>query len=122
MSIHLVDDTHVFVADDVTDAPGPTFCSYTPNGRKLVTVGPNGALRVFQHGSDDEPAVVDVTTDSHLAVASTNEFFVVGAEDGTVTKYSHITNQMDEILVRCSLPVRDIDISPDGQWVAVASE
>ena len=103
-------------------APGPTFCSYTNNGRKLVTVGLNGALRVFQHGSDDEPAVIDVTTDNHLAVAATNDFFVVGAEDGSVTKYSLLTNSMEEILVRCTLCVRDIALSPDGEWVAVASE
>lgn len=103
-------------------APGPTFCSYTNGGRKLITVGPNGALRVFQHGSDDEPAIIDVITDSHLAVAATNDFFVVGAEDGSVTKYSLLTNSMDEILVRCTLPVRDVALSPDGLWAAVASE
>ena len=87
-----------------------------------MTVGLNGALRIFQHRSDDEPAVIDVVTDNHLAVAATNDFFVVGAEDGSVTKYSLLTNSMDEILVRCTLPVRDIALSPDGQWVAVASE
>ncbi|WPH01207.1 Hypothetical protein R9X50_00404300 [Acrodontium crateriforme] len=103
-------------------APGATFLSYTPNGRKLVTVGLNGALRVFEHGSDDEPSVIDVITDSHTAVAATNDFIVVGSEDGTVTKYSLLTNSMDQILVRCSLPVRDIALSPDGQWAAVASD
>jgi chromosome transmission fidelity protein 4 len=87
-----------------------------------VTVGPNGAFRVFQHGSDDEPAIIDVTTDSHLAIAAKNDFFVVGAEDGTVTKYSLRTNSMEEILVRCSMPIRDVALSPDGQWCAVASE
>jgi len=87
-----------------------------------VTVGYNGALRVFQHGSDDEPAVIDVNTDGHLAVAAANDFFVVGAEDGSVKKYSLLTNKMEEILVRCTLPVRDVAISPDSQWAAVASE
>ena len=103
-------------------APGPTYLTYTPNGRKLVTVGLNGALRVFQHGSDDEPAVIDVMTDNHFAVSATNDFFVVGAEDGSVTKYSLLTNSMEEILIRCTLPVRDIALSPDGLWAAVASE
>ncbi|KAK4550845.1 hypothetical protein LTR36_000425 [Oleoguttula mirabilis] len=103
-------------------APGPTFFAYTPNGRKLITVGLNGALRIFQHGSDDEPAVIDVVTDGHLAVAATNDFFVVGAEDGSVTRYSLLTNSMEQILVRCSLPVRDIALSRDGEWAAVASD
>jgi chromosome transmission fidelity protein 4 len=88
----------------------------------LVTVGSNGLLRIFQHNSDDEPPVIDVLTDNHLAVAATNDFFLVGAEDGSVTKYSLLTNSMQEILVRSTLPVRDIALSSDGQWVAVASE
>ena len=29
---------------------------------------------------------------------------------------------MENMLVRCSLPVRDLALSPDGKWVAVASE
>lgn len=49
--------------------------------------------------------------------------FIVGAEDGSVTKYSLFApKRQGEILVRCSLPVRDLALSPDGQWVAVASE
>jgi chromosome transmission fidelity protein 4 len=32
------------------------------------------------------------------------------------------TNKLEEILVRTSLPVRDVALSPDGDWVAVASE
>ena len=87
-----------------------------------MTAGLNGALRIFQHGSDGEPAVVDVNTDNHFAVAASNDFFVVGAEDGSVTKYSLLTNSMEEILIRCTLPVRDLALSPDGLWCAVASE
>lgn len=105
-----------------TDPPGPTFFSYTPNGRKLVTVGGNGAFRVFDHLSADEPAIIDVSTEDHLAVVARNDFFVVGSEDGSVTKYSLATNAMEDVLVRCSLPIRDVAISPDGQWCAVASE
>ena len=103
-------------------APGPSYLAYTKNGKKLVTAGVNGALRIFEHGSDDEPAIVDVMTENHLAVAATNDFFLVGAEDGSVTKYSLLTNAMEEILVRSTLPIRDVALSLDGQWAAVASE
>ena len=103
-------------------APGPTFFTYTPNGRKLITAGLNGALRVFEHGSDDEPAIIDVQTENHLATVATDDFFIVGCEDGSVTKYSLATNRMEEILLRCTAPVRDLALSPDGQWVAVASD
>ena len=79
-------------------------------------------LRIFQHGSEDEPHNIDVTGENHTAIAATNDFFIVGAEDGSVTKYSLLTNSMEEILVRCSLPIRDLAISRDGEWVAVASD
>lgn len=77
---------------------------------------------MFRHGSDEEPAVIDVHTDNHYAIAAHNDFFVVGAEDGSATKYSLLTNSMEEIATRLSLPVRDVALSPDGRWCAVASE
>lgn len=64
---------------------------------------------------------MDVVSDEHTAVAATNDFFVAGAENGSVTKYSLLTNSMEEILVRCTLPIHDIALSPDGRWAAVAS-
>lgn len=46
----------------------------------------------------------------------------MGAEDGTVWQYETTTGRMKNLLVRCALPVRDIAISKDTVWVAVASE
>jgi chromosome transmission fidelity protein 4 len=51
-----------------------------------------------------------------------NDFFITGSEDGTVSKYSLESNRFEEILVRSTLPVRDVALSPDGNWIAVASE
>jgi chromosome transmission fidelity protein 4 len=51
--------------------PGPTFLSYTPNGQRLVTVGQNNAIRVFQTGSDEEPVVIDNCQDANTAVVAT---------------------------------------------------
>ncbi|EHL02377.1 putative Minichromosome loss protein 1 [Glarea lozoyensis 74030] len=101
---------------------GPTHCSYTPDGTKLVTVGSNNTARVYHTGSDGEPANVDEIMENNLAVSSTNQFFVAGAEDGTVSKYNFDTMTFDHYLVRSSLPVRDVCISPDGRWCAVASD
>ncbi|CAK3977741.1 probable chromosome segregation () [Lecanosticta acicola] len=103
-------------------APGPTFFSYTPNGKKLITAGPNGAIRVFEHGSDSEPTIIDVPTENHLAAVAANDFFIIASEEGDVTKYSLVTNKMDDILIRCSAPPRDLALSPDGEWLAVASD
>ena len=57
-----------------------------------------------------------------LADGLQNDFFVTGSEDGTVCLYSLETYQYDKMLVRCSLPIRDVALSPDGTWAAVASE
>jgi chromosome transmission fidelity protein 4 len=46
----------------------------------------------------------------------------MGAEDGTVWQYEAQTGQMDKLLVRCALPVRDLALSRDKEWVAVGSE
>ena len=51
-----------------------------------------------------------------------NDGFMLGAEDGTVWRYSIESGTMDKLLLRCALPVRDLAISTDGQWLAVASE
>lgn len=55
-------------------------------------------------------------------MAVQNEFFVAGAEDGTVSLYSLETNSFEKLLTRSTLPIRDIALSPDGNWAAVASE
>ncbi|CAG7937082.1 unnamed protein product [Penicillium olsonii] len=46
----------------------------------------------------------------------------MGAEDGTVWLYDLISGKMQNLLVRCALPVRDIAVTRDGEWVAVASD
>jgi chromosome transmission fidelity protein 4 len=51
-----------------------------------------------------------------------NEFFVVGSEDGNISKYSLETMSYEKYLTRCSLPIRDVTISADGKWCAVASD
>lgn len=46
----------------------------------------------------------------------------MGAEDGTVWQYDAVTGQQGLLLLRCALPIRDIAVSRDGEWAAVASE
>ena len=105
-----------------SDAPGPTYTAYTKNGRKLITAGNDSVIRIFTTGSDAEPVNIDVPQEAHTALAAADDFFVAGAEDGSVCKYSLTTNSLDEILLRSTLPIRDVALSPDGLWVAVASE
>ncbi|KAI8943449.1 hypothetical protein NX059_001458 [Plenodomus lindquistii] len=103
-------------------APGATFLAYTPNGKKLITAGVDNYCRVFSTGSDDEPVTVDDCQENNTAVVAGNGFFITGSEDGTVSKYSLEDGKFEEILVRTTLPVRDVAISPNSNWIAVASD
>ncbi|GAB1313213.1 DNA polymerase alpha accessory factor Mcl1 [Madurella fahalii] len=101
---------------------GPTRCAYTPDGSKLVTVGSNNTIRLYKTGFDGEPTNIDDCQEQNLAVSASNGFFVAGSEDGTVSYYSLESNMFDRFLLRTSLPVRDVALSPDNKWCAVASD
>lgn len=101
---------------------GTTRCAYTPDGSKLVTVGSNNTIRIYKTGFDGEPTNIDECQEQNVSVAANDEFFIVGSEDGTVSLYSLETNTFERFLTRCTLPVRDIALSPDGRLCAVASD
>ncbi|KAI1461135.1 WD40 repeat-like protein [Annulohypoxylon moriforme] len=101
---------------------GSTHCAYTPDGSKLVTVGSNNTIRLYKTGFDGEPINIDDCQEQNLSVDASDEFFVVGSEDGTVSLYSILNATFDKFLLRCSLPIRDVALSPDSKWCAVASD
>ncbi|MCJ1260637.1 hypothetical protein MMC22_000499 [Lobaria immixta] len=101
---------------------GPTCLTYTPNGKQLITAGSNSVVRVYTTGSDGEPTNIDDCQENNLAIAATNDFFLTGSEDGTVRVYSLETFVFDKLLTRCTLPIRALALSPDGNWAAVASD
>ncbi|KAL2837894.1 hypothetical protein BJX68DRAFT_280115 [Aspergillus pseudodeflectus] len=102
--------------------PGTTVLTYTPNGRYIITGGSNSAIRIYTVGQDGEPKTVEEGADGHLGIGATNEYFFMGAEDGTVWQYEVQSGRMEKLLVRCALPVRDIGVTKDMEWVAVASD
>ena len=103
-------------------AEGTTRCAYTPDGDRLITVGVNNTIRIYKTTGDDEPTNIDDCPENNTCVAASSDFFVVGAEDGTVSLYSIAAAKFERFLTRCPLPVRDVSISPDGQWCAIASD
>lgn len=103
-------------------SPGITRCAYTPDGSKLVTVGSNNTIRVYKTGSDGEPDNIDDCPEQNVALVVANDFCVVGAEDGTISRYSLAAKEFETYLTRVSLSVRDLALSPDSQWCAVASD
>ncbi len=104
------------------DPSGPTFLTYTPDGTKLITAGSNNVVRVYTTGSDGEPTNIDDCHENNTAVAASNDIFLTGSEDGFVTIYSLETFLYQDLLTRCSLPIRDVALSSDGIWAAVASD
>ncbi|KAM0330686.1 hypothetical protein ACHAQA_003638 [Verticillium albo-atrum] len=101
---------------------GTTRCAYTPSGSRLVTVGSNNTIRLYKTGFDGEPVNIDECQEQNVAVAAADDFFVVGSEDGTVSVYSSVTETFERFITRTSLPVRDVALSPDFKWCAVASD
>jgi chromosome transmission fidelity protein 4 len=101
---------------------GTTCCAYTTDGSRLVTVGSNNTIRLYKTGSDGEPKNVDDCQEQNVSVAAGTEFFVVGSEDGTVSRYSLEQATFEHFLLRTSLPIRDVALSKDLQWCAVASD
>ncbi|KAK1761421.1 Minichromosome loss protein 1 [Echria macrotheca] len=101
---------------------GTTLCAYTPNGSKLITAGSNNTIRLFDTRVDEEPESIDDCQELNYALSAANDFFVAGAEDGTVSLYLLETRLFDRFVTRATLPVRDVVLSPDHKWVAVASD
>ncbi|KAJ5937171.1 hypothetical protein N7454_004826, partial [Penicillium verhagenii] len=103
--------------------PGVTTLAYTPDGKRVITVGSNSAIRIYTIGDDGEPKTLDDgLLDGFVGIGATNDSFIVGTEDGQVWQFDTSSGRMGTQLVRCALPVRDVTVSHDGQWAAVASD
>ncbi|KAG5938317.1 hypothetical protein E4U53_008034 [Claviceps sorghi] len=101
---------------------GTTCCAYTTDGHRLVTVGSNNTIRLYKTGSDGEPTNIDDCQEQNVAIAAGKDIFVVGSEDGTVSLYGIETASFERFLLRTTLPIRDVALSRDSQWCAVASD
>ncbi|KAG6016686.1 hypothetical protein E4U43_003284 [Claviceps pusilla] len=101
---------------------GTTCCAYTTDGNRLVTVGSNNTIRLYKTGSDGEPTNIDDCQEQNVAIAAGKDIFVVGSEDGTVSLYNIETANFERFLLRTTLPIRDVALSRDSQWCAVASD
>lgn len=62
--------TQVRVKPRPAHTAGPTFCAYSPDGTKLVTVGSDNFTRVYHTGQDGEPTNIDDCPEQNLALAT----------------------------------------------------
>lgn len=103
--------------------PGKTYCQYSPDGQRLLVAGCANYARSFRTNDDDEPDVLDGIRDDTLALVVGDDYCILGTEDGAVCEYAVPSGQLKDILVRSTLPIRDIAIDPVGrEWVAVCSD
>ncbi|KIE02558.1 WD40 repeat-like-containing domain protein, partial [Metarhizium majus ARSEF 297] len=101
---------------------GTTRCAYTTDGNRLVTVGSNNTIRLYKTGSDGEPTNIDDCQEQNVSISAGKDFFVVGSEDGTVSLYNIEAANFERFLLRATLPIRDVALTRDCQWCAVASD
>ncbi|KAJ9604555.1 DNA polymerase alpha accessory factor Mcl1 [Cladophialophora chaetospira] len=102
--------------------PGPTYLQYSPNGQRLIVAGIGDFARSFRTNDNGEPDLLPSTHAETFAAVSGNDYVILGCEDGTVCEYAVPSGDLKQLLVRATLPVRDIALSPDEQWVAVSSD
>ena len=102
--------------------PGKTFLRHSPNGKRLYVGGCANFARSYNTGDLGEPDIIYDTHEDARAITAGDNYFILGCEDGTVCQYDMESRKLDKMLVRCSLPIRDMALSPDENWVAVSSE
>ena len=106
----------------VPHRPGPTRAAYSKDGQYLFTSGSDCVVRRFKLGLNDEPLTLDpYHEDNVTGLVVSNEKIVTCSEDATVAIFDIKGGESDK-LCRTTLPIRDVAFSPDGDWIAVASD
>lgn len=105
-------------------AQGWTKLAYSHDGKFLITAGADQLIRKFAVDEESkEPETFEEHTEPIVAIAASRNAFASASEDCTVNLF-RMQNSSDNVrlLTRCTLPVRDVAFSPDGEWLGVASE
>lgn len=116
-----LDDTQPLVA--AKELGSLWTASYTPDGRRVLTVGGNDA-RMFD-ATTGKPGLRFSPHGAVAAIAITQDGRVVatGSWDGTAKLWDAATGKVLRQLVGGHTGyINSIDFSPDGQWVATASD
>ncbi len=61
-------------------------------------------------------------TQTEGLIATQDDYFITGNEDGLVSQFNIPQKRLDRFLVRSSLPIRSLALSTDEKWLAVSSE
>jgi chromosome transmission fidelity protein 4 len=103
-------------------AQGWTKLAYSHDGTSLITAGADQLIRKFAVAEESkEPDTYEQHTEPVVAIAASRNAFASASEDCTVNLFNMRDDNV-RLLTRCTLPVRDVAFSPDGEWLGVASE
>ena len=118
----------------------PAYLAYTPDGNNCFVAGESDFVRCFHISDQGEPQRVDLTSLGIFSVAASgvrscamsfedsadskfqNSHFIVGGETGAVCRHSIEDKLLERIIVRHTSAVRDVAVSPDGDWCASTGE
>lgn len=105
-------------------AQGRTVLAYSIDGRYLITAGADQLIRKFAVDEESkEPETYEQHSEPVVAVAASRNAFASASEDCTVNLFkANNSNDNIRLLTRCTLPIRDVSFSADGEWLGVASE
>lgn len=102
--------------------PGLTRLAYSRDGRFLFTVGSNALIRKFTVGSVNEPETLEFHDRNIHSVSCGPQSFVTCSQDGTATVIDVESNKLLSTVLRSSLPVREVEVSPDGDYSLVCGD
>lgn len=101
---------------------GTTRAAYSKDGQFIFTTGADCVVRRFKLDTNEEPLTLDpLHEDAVTGIVVSNEKIVTCSEDASVALFD-IKGGDSQKICRTTLPMRELAFSPDGQWVAIASE
>ncbi|KAG8903969.1 hypothetical protein FRB99_002448 [Tulasnella sp. 403] len=131
-SAHTDDAPHTFVGTmfstpdvQAAHAPGVMRIAFSASGKKIITAGEDGVVRVWKAhiAGEKEPKNVTELREGVNALAASNGVWASGGDDAMVKKFSDATDSMlSSITQTGGLPVRCLAFSPKGDRIAVGSD
>ncbi|KAI9344422.1 WD40-repeat-containing domain protein [Pilaira anomala] len=104
---------------------GKTIVCYKYDGKQLIVGGSDAhGLNIYDTDPDTQDYVaanIVNHTEDVTCIASSKNGYASGGTDGLVLLYNN-ANSFEKILVRSTVPVRDIAYSPDGTKLAIATD
>ncbi|SCU83979.1 LAFA_0D07206g1_1 [Lachancea sp. 'fantastica'] len=92
------------------------------DGSRLFAVNKSGLTKILQlNKPEEEPDVLETCRDPTSISVLSNSTFIMGSIKGDVNLYSSQESE-SRLLLRCALPVRDVELVHDGKTIAIGGD